>query len=149
MISLLGFSLSCGFICLDFWTLKILITVEQVLLPLKKRKMASMSSNVDRQDQSDAGKDHEAMISDSMLSPCILARAARRRGRRRSAVGVFMQGPSRCSRYNGRGWRCSRLTTSGHALCEYHLEKARTRSNTNHFNGRGLGNKSKINHVDV
>lgn len=128
---------------------KILITVEQVLLPLKKRKIVSMSSHDDQQDQSDGGNNQEAMISNSMPSPCILARAARRRGRRKSAVGVFMQGPSRCSRYNGRGWRCSRLTASGHALCEYHLEKARIRSNTNHFNGRGLGNKSKINHVDV
>lgn len=41
--------------------------------------------------------------------------------------GVVMEG-SRCSRVNGRGWRCSQQTLVGYALCEHHLGKGRLRS---------------------
>lgn len=41
--------------------------------------------------------------------------------------GALMQG-SRCSRYNGRGWRCRQLTLAGYALCEHHLGKGRTKN---------------------
>ncbi|KAL6606843.1 hypothetical protein ACP70R_042496 [Stipagrostis hirtigluma subsp. patula] len=35
---------------------------------------------------------------------------------------------SRCSRVNGRGWRCSQPTPAGYSLCEHHLGKGRMRS---------------------
>ncbi|OEL34281.1 hypothetical protein BAE44_0004696 [Dichanthelium oligosanthes] len=41
--------------------------------------------------------------------------------------GVLLEG-SRCSRKNGRGWRCSQPTMVGYALCQYHLGKGRMRS---------------------
>lgn len=41
--------------------------------------------------------------------------------------GALMQG-SRCSRYNGRGWRCRQLTLAGYALCEHHLGKGRMKN---------------------
>ncbi|XP_073283651.1 uncharacterized protein [Primulina huaijiensis] len=40
---------------------------------------------------------------------------------------VIMEG-SRCSRVNGRGWRCCQPTLVGYALCEHHLGKGRVRS---------------------
>ncbi|XP_076894430.1 uncharacterized protein LOC143546707 [Bidens hawaiensis] len=40
---------------------------------------------------------------------------------------VIMEG-SRCSRVNGRGWRCSQQTLVGYSLCEHHLGKGRVRS---------------------
>ncbi|KAI3806473.1 hypothetical protein L1987_22380 [Smallanthus sonchifolius] len=43
--------------------------------------------------------------------------------------GVIMEG-SRCSRVNGRGWRCSQQTLVGYSLCEHHLGKGRLRSMT-------------------
>lgn len=40
---------------------------------------------------------------------------------------VIMEG-SRCSRVNGRGWRCCQQTLVGYSLCEHHLGKGRLRS---------------------
>ncbi|KAJ8646900.1 hypothetical protein MRB53_008648 [Persea americana] len=40
---------------------------------------------------------------------------------------VVMEG-SRCSRVNGRGWRCCQQTLVGYSLCEHHLGKGRLRS---------------------
>ncbi|XP_058748436.1 uncharacterized protein LOC131621410 [Vicia villosa] len=41
--------------------------------------------------------------------------------------GALMEG-SRCSRVNGRGWRCCQPTLVGYSLCEHHLGKGRLRS---------------------
>lgn len=43
---------------------------------------------------------------------------------------VIMEG-SRCSRVNGRGWRCCQQTLVGYSLCEHHLGKGRLRSISN------------------
>ncbi|KDP24638.1 hypothetical protein JCGZ_25554 [Jatropha curcas] len=43
--------------------------------------------------------------------------------------GALMEG-SRCSRVNGRGWRCCQQTLVGYSLCEHHLGKGRLRSMT-------------------
>ncbi|KAL2923879.1 Growth-regulating factor 7 [Bienertia sinuspersici] len=42
---------------------------------------------------------------------------------------TIMEG-SRCSRVNGRGWRCCQQTLVGYSLCEHHLGKGRLRSMT-------------------
>ncbi|XP_010265935.1 PREDICTED: uncharacterized protein LOC104603562 [Nelumbo nucifera] len=47
--------------------------------------------------------------------------------KRGSGGGVIMEG-SRCSRVNGRGWRCCQQTLVGYSLCEHHLGKGRLRS---------------------
>ncbi|KAM3224767.1 hypothetical protein ACQJBY_057870 [Aegilops geniculata] len=44
--------------------------------------------------------------------------------KRRRGPPVLMEG-SRCSRVNGRGWRCSQPTLVGYSLCEHHLGKGR------------------------
>ncbi|KAL3632424.1 hypothetical protein CASFOL_025408 [Castilleja foliolosa] len=51
---------------------------------------------------------------------------------------VIMEG-SRCSRMNGRGWRCHQPTLVGYSLCEHHLGKGRLRSTSivRHGNGGG------------
>lgn len=49
------------------------------------------------------------------------------RGNSSASDAVAMEG-SRCSRVNGRGWRCSQQTLVGYALCEHHLGKGRLRS---------------------
>lgn len=52
----------------------------------------------------------------------------KREKRRRRSPAVLMEG-SRCSRVNGRGWRCCQPTLVGYSLCEHHLGKgARLRS---------------------
>ncbi|RZS24215.1 hypothetical protein BHM03_00057269 [Ensete ventricosum] len=50
-------------------------------------------------------------------------------GKKRRSPAVLMEG-SRCSRVNGRGWRCCQQTLVGYSLCEHHLGKGRLRSMT-------------------
>ncbi|WCJ34030.1 hypothetical protein M5689_015356 [Euphorbia peplus] len=47
--------------------------------------------------------------------------------KKRGRGGALMEG-SRCSRVNGRGWRCCQPTLVGYSLCEHHLGKGRLRS---------------------
>ncbi|XP_065856423.1 uncharacterized protein [Euphorbia lathyris] len=47
--------------------------------------------------------------------------------KKRGRGGALMEG-SRCSRVNGRGWRCCQQTLVGYSLCEHHLGKGRLRS---------------------
>lgn len=51
----------------------------------------------------------------------------RRGGNNKNKGGAIMEG-SRCSRVNGRGWRCCQQTLVGYSLCEHHLGKGRLRS---------------------
>jgi WRC len=51
--------------------------------------------------------------------------AREKKAMRNSAV--LLEG-SRCSRVNGRGWRCCQPTLVGYLLCEHHLGKGRTRN---------------------
>ncbi|KAI4300677.1 hypothetical protein L6164_034026 [Bauhinia variegata] len=50
-------------------------------------------------------------------------------GKKRTRGSALMEG-SRCSRVNGRGWRCCQQTLVGYSLCEHHLGKGRLRSMT-------------------
>ena len=47
--------------------------------------------------------------------------------KKRRGAAVLLEG-SRCSRVNGRGWRCSQPTLVGYSLCEHHLGKGRMRA---------------------
>ncbi|XP_058748540.1 uncharacterized protein LOC131621508 [Vicia villosa] len=55
---------------------------------------------------------------------------------------ALMEG-SRCSRVNGRGWRCCQQTLVGYSLCEHHLGKGRLRSMTSVRN-RSIGVSTTI-----
>ncbi|CAA7401310.1 unnamed protein product [Spirodela intermedia] len=67
----------------------------------------------------------------------LLLSAAGPSGKKRRSPAVLMEG-SRCSRVNGRGWRCCQQTLVGYSLCEHHLGKGRLRSmNSVRCNGRG------------
>ncbi|KAM3288540.1 hypothetical protein P3S67_021970 [Capsicum chacoense] len=54
---------------------------------------------------------------------------------------VILEG-SRCSRVNGRGWRCCQQTLVGYSLCEHHLGKGRLRS-MNSTVQNSMNNKKK------
>ncbi|KAJ0987316.1 hypothetical protein J5N97_005672 [Dioscorea zingiberensis] len=49
--------------------------------------------------------------------------------KKRKSPAVLMEG-SRCSRVNGRGWRCCQQTLVGYSLCEHHLGKGRLKTMT-------------------
>lgn len=61
--------------------------------------------------------------------------------KKRARGGAIMEG-SRCSRVNGRGWRCCQPTLVGYSLCEHHLGKGRLRSMTS-VRSRALGSSEK------
>ncbi|XP_010524616.1 PREDICTED: uncharacterized protein LOC104802623 [Tarenaya hassleriana] len=57
---------------------------------------------------------------------------------RKKARGSALAVGSRCSRVNGRGWRCCQQTLVGYSLCEHHLGKGRLRSiSASSKNGHG------------
>lgn len=60
--------------------------------------------------------------------------------KKRARGGALMEG-SRCSRVNGRGWRCCQQTLVGYSLCEHHLGKGRLRSMTS-VRSRSLASSS-------
>ncbi|WJX78698.1 6-phosphogluconolactonase [Trifolium repens] len=64
------------------------------------------------------GKDDEDEESETKVN---IKKRATKRG------SALMEG-SRCSRVNGRGWRCCQQTLVGYSLCEHHLGKGRLRS---------------------
>nr|GMD39731.1 WRC protein [Ipomoea batatas] len=64
----------------------------------------------------------------------VAAAAAVKKSKRGSEI---VEG-SRCSRVNGRGWRCCQQTLVGYSLCEHHLGKGRLRS-VNAVKNRQMG----------
>ncbi|XP_010517712.1 PREDICTED: uncharacterized protein LOC104793121 [Camelina sativa] len=58
--------------------------------------------------------------------------------------GGGLEEGSRCSRVNGRGWRCCQQTLVGYSLCEHHLGKGRVRSTNKSGGGRGGEKKSVV-----
>ncbi|XP_042513802.1 uncharacterized protein LOC122088564 [Macadamia integrifolia] len=67
-------------------------------------------------------------------------------GKKRGNGGLIMEG-SRCSRVNGRGWRCCQQTLVGYFLCEHHLGKGRLRSMSSVRNRAStIANNNRPNH---
>ncbi|KAK7259552.1 hypothetical protein RIF29_25161 [Crotalaria pallida] len=62
-------------------------------------------------------------------------------GKKRAKGSAVMEG-SRCSRVNGRGWRCCQQTLVGYSLCEHHLGKGRLRSMTSVRNRSSITSSS-------
>ncbi|KAJ4904075.1 WRC [Raphanus sativus] len=65
----------------------------------------------------------------------------KKKGMKKSS-SVLEEG-SRCSRVNGRGWRCCQLTLYGYSLCEHHLGKGRVRSTNKSSGGQKKEVKNK------
>lgn len=56
-------------------------------------------------------------------------------GSNKTKAGIFIEN-SRCSRINGRGWRCNQQTLVGYSLCEHHLGKGRLMKSMSSLRGR-------------
>ncbi|KAL1206910.1 hypothetical protein V5N11_001923 [Cardamine amara subsp. amara] len=61
------------------------------------------------------------------------------KGKKKAKKSGALEEGSRCSRVNGRGWRCCQQTLVGYSLCEHHLGKGRVRSMNKSGGGRGGG----------
>ncbi|GJT24286.1 WRC-like protein [Tanacetum coccineum] len=83
------------------------------LVPIKKRR-GSLGKNVNH--------DHQEDSEGTLMKP-----TPKKSKKNEKRGDVIMEG-SRCSRVNGRGWRCGQQTLVGYSLCEHHLGKGRLRS---------------------
>lgn len=59
------------------------------------------------------------------------------KGKKKAKKSGALEEGSRCSRVNGRGWRCCQQTLVGYSLCEHHLGKGRVRSMNKSGGSRG------------
>lgn len=111
--------------------------------PLKKRR-GSFERSSDNEDEDDQVAtttvkpllDEKKAMKTKMNKKCTLLSQKQSKlgldlaGKKRLRGGALMEG-SRCSRVNGRGWRCCQQTLVGYSLCEHHLGKGRLRSMNN------------------
>ncbi|KAG9459814.1 hypothetical protein H6P81_004322 [Aristolochia fimbriata] len=118
---------------------------EAVNIPLKKRKAISYGNGeteailMEKGTNTDSKKrkiprnkrvrEEEAKESEEAAANGTGASTgAKKQDRSRNiSKGSTVEG-SRCSRINGRGWRCCQQTLVGYSLCEHHLGKGRLRS---------------------
>ncbi|KAK7378263.1 hypothetical protein VNO80_03701 [Phaseolus coccineus] len=117
---------------------------EEKAIPLKKRRGAFEENNVaathskmktkmnkkcssrnedSTEEEDEEEKGEETKVDD--VNENVNASVSKKRVR----GSALMEG-SRCSRVNGRGWRCCQQTLVGYSLCEHHLGKGRLRSMT-------------------
>lgn len=89
----------------------------------KKLTKTKMDKKCDDQ-QSDDKKQEDKEITKEGLDHNVGSGTSPKKRARGNAI---MEG-SRCSRVNGRGWRCCQQTLVGYSLCEHHLGKGRLRS---------------------
>ncbi|GMH08210.1 hypothetical protein Nepgr_010050 [Nepenthes gracilis] len=72
------------------------------------------------------GEDLEQREIETKYVTHVSCTASAKKSKRDSTI----MGGSKCSRVNGRGWRCCQPTLVGYSLCEHHLGKGRLRSMT-------------------
>ncbi|KAK2400719.1 WRC protein [Trifolium repens] len=102
--------------------------------PLKKRRGSLANSNDDDNNNKKMAKmkkkiydSYELDEEDEDTKEEVVVKETKQKKKVRG--GTLMEG-SRCSRVNGRGWRCCQPTLVGYSLCEHHLGKGRLRSMT-------------------
>ena len=113
-----------------------MIAVEKNENVVTLRKRRSYTSFEEQEEEEDEEEEEEANKGKK-----------KRKGKKKSS-DVLEEG-SRCSRVNGRGWRCCQQTLYGYSLCEHHLGKGRVRSTNKSSGGRGGGQKKSVVAVEV
>ncbi|KAK3030804.1 hypothetical protein RJ639_037185 [Escallonia herrerae] len=112
--------------------------------PLKKRRRRSfqrglqeeeavrkMKARVKNKEYKQPSGDEEEDEKKESIQGGLGSTTSAKKGKR----GSVLKEGSRCSRVNGRGWRCCQQTLVGYFLCEHHLGKGRLRSMTRARNG--------------
>ncbi|KAG5243808.1 WRC domain-containing protein [Salix suchowensis] len=94
--------------------------------PLKKRR-GSFERRSDEETIMDRNKKTKTKMNTTMNKKCETKEDAISKVKTKAKGGALLEG-SRCSRVNGRGWRCFQQTLVGYSLCEHHLGKGRLRS---------------------
>lgn len=87
----------------------------------KMNKKCSSRNEDSTEEEDEEEKGEETKVDDVNVNVSV--------SKKRVRGSALMEG-SRCSRVNGRGWRCCQQTLVGYSLCEHHLGKGRLRSMT-------------------
>ena len=96
---------------------------EEIIMEKTKKMKTKMNKKCVLQKGNNKKKEENNEIIKEGLGGAINNSSVKRKAR----GGALMEG-SRCSRVNGRGWRCCQQTLVGYSLCEHHLGKGRLRS---------------------
>ncbi|XP_031256536.1 uncharacterized protein LOC116114530 [Pistacia vera] len=111
------------------------------VMKTKMNKKFGLDSHLNEQEdnkETTATKESSNAVVDDDTNNNISSSTTTSANKKRARGGALMEG-SRCSRVNGRGWRCCQQTLVGYSLCEHHLGKGRLRSMTS-VRSRSLGN---------
>lgn len=106
----------------------------------KKSWCSTSTSRKNDDDDNDVDLDHDQEKKEHSTTTSTNKETKMVSNKNKSRGGALMEG-SRCSRVNGRGWRCCQQTLVGYSLCEHHLGKGRLRSMTS-VRSRSLAAKS-------
>ncbi|CAN6844656.1 unnamed protein product [Brassica oleracea] len=109
---------------------------ENVITLRKRRGYTSFEEQEEDEDEDEDEEEEEAN------------KGKKKRKAKKKSSDVLEEG-SRCSRVNGRGWRCCQQTLYGYSLCEHHLGKGRVRSTSKSSGGRGGCQKKSVVAVEV
>lgn len=103
---------------------------QETIMEKEKKMKTKMKTKMNKkcvQENDDEEHGSERETKQGFDSSTTTTTAAASSAKKRSRGGALMEG-SRCSRVNGRGWRCCQQTLVGYSLCEHHLGKGRLRS---------------------
>lgn len=114
-----------------------------VLIPLKKRRPSESLFEKDVYDNCEEQTVVAANGSMNSEHDSNNKKASGGGGSTKQKRGTTIMEGSRCSRVNGRGWRCCQPTLVGYSLCEHHLGKGRLRSITS-VRGRPSSKKQHL-----
>ena len=117
----------------------ILLAVEKNENVITLRKRRGYTSFEEQEEDEDEDEDEEEEEAN---------KGKKKRKAKKKSSDVLEEG-SRCSRVNGRGWRCCQQTLYGYSLCEHHLGKGRVRSTSKSSGGRGGCQKKSVVAVEV
>lgn len=99
-----------------------------IIVDDKKLNAATLTKrNLKEDEQSTIHDDNNNNNNNNSNANMVVLTSAKKSNSKRG--NTIMEG-SRCSRVNGRGWRCCQPTLVGYSLCEHHLGKGRLRSMT-------------------
>nr|XP_043637217.1 uncharacterized protein LOC122608196 [Erigeron canadensis] len=101
------------------------------LIPTKKRSEISIGKRVKHDDF------------DQEYKEGIMTKSNTKKIKKNEKRGNVIKEGSRCSRVNGRGWRCGQQTIVGYSLCEHHLGKGRLRTMSSRVRGQSQKNAPK------
>ncbi|XP_010554879.1 PREDICTED: uncharacterized protein LOC104824476 [Tarenaya hassleriana] len=117
----------------------------QKVVPLKRRRGTSSEENNSKTKACRASVSEETKmkkhVGDIKKAEAEHAGMAPSRGRKKGRGASSLAEGSRCSRVNGRGWRCCQQTRQGYSLCQHHLGKGRLRSRKGHAKKKEITKK--------